>query len=220
MPPLSFQPLPLLPISSLHEVLLTDQVKILTSLTDECVYPLGDHHAYIHGYHFRTEKHNDGYDSDIHRRGYGYGGDDDDGDDKYASEYNRVLQEESSKGCSTTNDWWFVKASKGNGGRDIWIINQNNYAITLANIATSTNNTTDEFVIQQYAPDPMLWRGKKFHFRVYAGMKANMTAYVYQMAFILTAGVDHDGEDSNEEEYSKHISNLSVNKHIEGLLIS
>ena len=129
-----------------------------------------------------------------------------------ADAYQYSCSEESS---SSTNDWWFVKASKGNGGRDIWIINENNYESTLANIASSTNNN-DEFVIQQYAPDPLLWHGKKFHFRVYAGMKADMTAYVYQEAFALTAGLDHDDDDSNEEDLSKHISNLSVNKHIDG----
>jgi hypothetical protein len=32
-----------------------------------------------------------------------------------------------SKSWSDTSDWWMVKASAGNGGRDIWLIHQNNY---------------------------------------------------------------------------------------------
>jgi hypothetical protein len=40
-------------------------------------------------------------------------------------------------------------------------------------------------------------------------MKADMSAYVYQMAYILTAGLDYDCEN---EDPKKHITNLSVNK--------
>ena len=159
---------------------------MLTALVDECVDPLGVGHG---------NRYCDGFGDDF---------------------YQNIHREGSSMSCSSTNAWWFVKASKGNGGRDIWIINENNYASTIANISSSTNNTNDEFVIQQYAPDPLLWHRKKFHFRVYAGMQADMTAYVYQMAFILSAGLDHHDEDSFQEDLSKHISNLSVNKHIQG----
>lgn len=31
-------------------------------------------------------------------------------------------------------DWWVVKASKGNGGRDIWILNENNYQTVMEEI--------------------------------------------------------------------------------------
>lgn len=51
------------------------------------------------------------------------------------------------------HDWWVVKASKGNGGRDIFVINNTNYHNVL-----SLLNDNDEYVIQQYVDRPMLWK--------------------------------------------------------------
>ena len=108
-------------------------------------------------------------------------------------------------------EWWFVKASKGNGGKDIWIMNATNHRDVAASLPTAGG---DDYVIQRYAPDPMLWQGKKFHFRVYAAMRADASAWVYQRAFVLTAGVAYDGEAPGD--VNKHISNLSINKHLHG----
>lgn len=103
------------------------------------------------------------------------------------------------------NDWWVIKASKGNGGRDIFIINNNNYDSVLILL-----NDNDEYVIQKYVNNPMLWNGfKKFHFRCYTMFTADFTAFVYQEAFALTASDDfnYDNDDT-----TRHITNLSVNK--------
>jgi hypothetical protein len=43
------------------------------------------------------------------------------------------------------NDWWAVKASKGNGGRDVWIINKKNYKEIITQIPAN-----DEYVIQRF----------------------------------------------------------------------
>jgi hypothetical protein len=34
----------------------------------------------------------------------------------------------SSRDAHNTSDWWAVKASKGNGGKDVWIANRSNFA--------------------------------------------------------------------------------------------
>ena len=41
-------------------------------------------------------------------------------------------------------DWWAVKAAKGNGGKDIWIINKENYVTELSKLPNF-----GEFVIQK-----------------------------------------------------------------------
>lgn len=46
---------------------------------------------------------------------------------------------------SHNRDWWVVKASKGNGGRDIWVMNPANFAEVLPQLPDS-----DEYVIQRY----------------------------------------------------------------------
>jgi hypothetical protein len=41
-------------------------------------------------------------------------------------------------------------------------------------------------------------------------LKADMSAYVYSMAFVLTAGLDYDSSPS--ADIKKHLTNLSINK--------
>ena len=103
-------------------------------------------------------------------------------------------------------DWWVLKASQGNGGRDIWVISNDNYQSILTGIPLN-----DHFVIQRYVANPQLWHGRKFHFRCYTLLFGDMSAYIYPQAFILTASEPFDHDDC--EESLKHITNLAVNKH-------
>eukprot|EP01033_Poteriospumella_lacustris_P013421 gene13421-9611_t len=106
-----------------------------------------------------------------------------------------------------TSDWWVVKASAGNGGRDIWMVHAQNYLAELQDLPDQ-----QEYVIQQYVAQPMLYLGsKKFHFRCYGLMVGSGRALLYQKAFILTAGLDYDASVTDSK---RHITNLSVNKHI------
>ena len=73
---------------------------------------------------------------------------------------------------------------------------------------------TDEYILQEYVNHPMLWHGKKFHFRCYTLIRGDLSAYVYSNAFVLTAG--HAYDTSPGADVHKHITNLSVNKRIEG----
>lgn len=50
----------------------------------------------------------------------------------------------SKKTDQTNLDWWVVKASDGNGGKDIWIINSDNYEQELLTLQKS-----EEYVIQK-----------------------------------------------------------------------
>lgn len=105
-------------------------------------------------------------------------------------------------------DWWVVKAAKGNGGRDIWVFNKFNHTKVVAELPAN-----EEYVIQRYVNNPMLFRGKKFHFRCYSVMTADGAALVYQNSFILSAGLDFDYAD---DDMRKHVTNLSVNKRFAG----
>jgi len=105
-------------------------------------------------------------------------------------------------------DWWTIKASKGNGGRDIWFANRHNFAEVVQELPKN-----DEFVIQRYVDNPMLWQGKKkFHFRCYTLLRADMSALLYERAYVLTAGNDYC---TSSTDPHSHITNLSVNKKFE-----
>ncbi|CAM9612040.1 unnamed protein product [Hapterophycus canaliculatus] len=72
----------------------------------------------------------------------------------------------------------------------------------------------------------MLWRGRKFHFRAYALLHADMSAWLYRTAYILSAsrpyslkgvGASGDaGRGAGLADELVHISNLAVNKHTDG----
>ena len=74
-------------------------------------------------------------------------------------------------------------------------------------------NTSTEYVIQKYIMDPMLWKGFKFHFRMYAFLQANMRTFLYEEAFVLTAGKKYD---RTSDDVQKQITNLSINKKLPG----
>lgn len=44
-----------------------------------------------------------------------------------------------------SRDWWAVKATRGNGGKDVWIIHRDNY-----NTVIPTLPNGEEYVIQRY----------------------------------------------------------------------
>ena len=50
---------------------------------------------------------------------------------------------------SPQNDWWILKASRGNGGKDIWILNHTNYKNVLSALNTSEISSKEEYVVQR-----------------------------------------------------------------------
>ena len=46
---------------------------------------------------------------------------------------------------TTDRDWWVVKASQGNGGRDVWVFNSQNYRQVIQELPYQ-----QEYVIQRY----------------------------------------------------------------------
>lgn len=86
-------------------------------------------------------------------------------------------------------------------------------ASSMITVRTSLLLYNTEYVIQKYITNPLLWDGFKFHFRMYAILKADMSTYLYAKAFILTAGLKYD---CNSDDIQKQITNLSLNKKIPG----
>ncbi|CAM9903066.1 unnamed protein product [Ectocarpus sp. 6 AP-2014] len=133
-------------------------------------------------------------------------------------------------GHAGEEDWWCVKAAGGNGGLDIWVLHKGNWKMV-----TEALSEHESYVIQRYVARPMLWQGRKFHFRAYALLRADMSAWLYRTAYILSASRPYSlgGNDSRDDgvrvgadvadmhraafaDEFVHISNLAVNKHTEG----
>jgi hypothetical protein len=59
----------------------------------------------------------------------------------------RHYSSQDTSSVTSTEDWWAIKASAGNGGKDIWIINKENYLSTIDSLPKQTD---EEYVIQRY----------------------------------------------------------------------
>jgi hypothetical protein len=78
-------------------------------------------------------------------------------------------------------------------------------------------------MLTRYVPRPLLWHKKKFHFRCYTLLRADMSAYLYEKGFIICAGVPYDcpvpsgsGQTTELPDLNKHLTNLSINKATHG----
>lgn len=95
---------------------------------------------------------------------------------------------------STHESWgssiWVAKSPKGNSGTGIWMLHAGNWEHVCQQIAESIGNqgTCDEgvkttsfaVVVQQYVENPLLWRGRKLQFRVYAIVTGGLGCWVYR----------------------------------------
>lgn len=55
------------------------------------------------------------------------------------------VEKEGANQSITTDDWWVVKASNANGGRDIYVIHKDNYSTVLSSL-----HEKEEYVLQKY----------------------------------------------------------------------
>lgn len=114
------------------------------------------------------------------------------------------------------NEWWVVKSSTANGGRDVYVVHDKNYRVVGQQLPE------EEMVIQRYVQRPLLLQGRKFHFRCYALLKGDLAAYLHEYCFLLTSSLDYDmtsscatspaSFDDYASQLRRHVTNLSINK--------
>lgn len=115
----------------------------------------------------------------------------------------------------------------------MWIVRREDWDQGVVQDMLPPADPPQPFVIQRYIDRPLLFEGRKFHFRCYAAMMMqglhrpsvdldlgrgrsrgdSLTGWLYRQAFILSAGLKYDALDV---DVKKHITNLSVNKHLPG----
>ncbi|CAN0287922.1 unnamed protein product, partial [Phaeothamnion confervicola] len=113
-------------------------------------------------------------------------------------------------GGTGDSDWWCVKATRGNGGTDVWVLRDISAAAVLPRLPAG-----DAFVLQRYVCRPLLRAGKKFHLRAYLLWRADGAAWLYRRAYALAASRDFEAH-AHEDDELVHITNLSRNKKTEG----
>ena len=106
-------------------------------------------------------------------------------------------------------DWWCLKAARGNGGLDVWVLRRSNAREVLGKLNPKFQ---DCFVVQRYVARPMLSpTGHKFHFRSFLLVRANLSSWLYKGACTLTACERYTlSEDVSSDRV--HLTNLSVSK--------
>ena len=108
-------------------------------------------------------------------------------------------------------DWWCLKAAKGNGGCDVSVLNAANAAAVIPKLPAAADGT---YVIQRYVTAPLLRQGRKFHFRAFGLLRADMQAWLYEGACLLCASKQYTPGQSDDP--LMHLTNLSVQKGVPG----
>ena len=104
-----------------------------------------------------------------------------------------------------------MKAARGNGGGDVFMLHAGNAAAATAALPAEAGRT---YVLQRYIAAPLLRNGCKFHFRAFALLRGDLKAWLHRGSCLLCASREyalHSAEDS-----LMHLTNLSVQKGVAG----
>ena len=105
---------------------------------------------------------------------------------------------------------WLLKPSLSNKGAGIALVRD--AAAVAAHVAALRD--VGEWVLQRYVERPLLWRGRKFHLRVYALADADLRVRVFREALCLCAALPYPGGgrggDDDDGDLRAHITNTCV----------
>ena len=83
---------------------------------------------------------------------------------------------------------WILKLVEGFSGKGIHILEKYSDFEKLINVSKSKLSIGKEYVLQKYIVNPFLYKGKKFHLRVYFIVSSVLDhAYIYDKMFVVTA---------------------------------
>jgi selenocysteine lyase/cysteine desulfurase len=107
------------------------------------------------------------------------------------------------------DNWWVVKDASSNGAGGIWVLGPEN-AATYAQQSSTPLMEEHAYVAQKYAWPMTLYKGRKFHVRVYGLLTADGRAFVHRRAFLHVANQPLTHQ---KFEDAVHITNCCANSH-------
>jgi hypothetical protein len=110
-------------------------------------------------------------------------------------------------GNDTGDTWKMLKATKGNCGQGVYVVNRQNYQSVLDSL--NAREKEQPYVAQEFLRDPALFEGRKFHLRCYAVLMGDFRAFLYSNAFVLCASQPYNPD---SDETFTQLTNLSLNK--------
>jgi len=138
-----------------------------------------------------------------------------------------------SKWCKTTSDkWnnklWVAKTPMGNSGSGVWMLSSHNCAKVTTEILNNMSKYSDSrhaVVVQEYVMNPMLWRGRKLQFRIYAVIKGDLSVWLYRHGMLQFCNKEYKEYLNNDNDVNKveddeiHITNVCRNVHNSTLFV-
>ena len=108
---------------------------------------------------------------------------------------------------------WVLKDARSNGGTGLWFFSLDDSAAYEAVLAAVQAEKSEAgYTVQEYLPGrPLLWHGRKFHFRVAAVLTGDGRAFLHRCAFVHPANSKYTDDALQITNASVHITNLCVN---------
>ncbi|KAG5185596.1 hypothetical protein JKP88DRAFT_354120 [Tribonema minus] len=110
-------------------------------------------------------------------------------------------------------DWWCVKAARGNGGGDVWVLHAGNAQRLVAQLSRCGGGGGGAYVLQRYVARPLLLPrcgGAKSHFRCFGVLRGDLSAWLHAGACVLRARAPYALSDAGNP--SIHLTNLAFSK--------
>jgi len=113
---------------------------------------------------------------------------------------------------NVTKRVWVLKDALANGGCGLWFIDREASSDRDFALQVIRGKSEAGFTLQEYLPGrPLLWQGRKFHFRVGGVVTATGRAYLHRTAFVHPANKDFVDDPIALKDPGVHVTNLCVN---------
>jgi len=110
---------------------------------------------------------------------------------------------------------YILKDAKANGGHGLWLFEHPAPSASSApssafDAVVTQLSSKASYVLQEYVSPPLLWHGRKFHFRIIGVLTAAGDGFLHRRAFVHPANKPYD-PGAPDDDVTVHLTNLCVN---------
>eukprot|EP00941_MAST-03F_sp_MAST-3F-sp1_P006054 g6054.t1 len=121
---------------------------------------------------------------------------------------------------TTHSSWgsrlWVAKDPSANSGIGIFMLGEKNWKTVVEKFSNTEKKKLGcrnfAVMVQEYVASPLLWRGRKLQFRVFAVVTGGLDVWVYRTCLLQVCNKQFQEDESENYDSERHITNVSFNK--------